>query len=140
MAKRKNRIRQPAPDRGKRITAPEVENYNDKYIIFSLERIQQGAYCLSGLDLNDKAQFAESIFKRRNMTWQELYESGRHGLGCESIDRSAINAPIPVFLTEDTTKFVVLRFSGKKPMVGYRIKNIFYVLWFDAGFCLYDHG
>lgn len=47
---------------------------------------------------------------------------------------------MPEFITEDKANLLAFRFSGKKPMVGYRIRNIFYVLWFDAAFELYDHG
>nr|VFK10581.1 MAG: hypothetical protein BECKLPF1236A_GA0070988_100409 [Candidatus Kentron sp. LPFa]VFK27148.1 MAG: hypothetical protein BECKLPF1236C_GA0070990_100439 [Candidatus Kentron sp. LPFa] len=47
---------------------------------------------------------------------------------------------MPKFITEDNKDLLAFRFSGKKPMVEYRYKNIFYVLWFDHKRKLYKHG
>ena len=46
---------------------------------------------------------------------------------------------LPPNVTEDVT-LLVFRFSGRKPMVGYRVKEAFYVLALDRDFTLYDHG
>jgi len=63
----------------------------------------------------------------------------RHKLGAEKIARNSIKARIPQHITEDINFFISLRFSGKAPMVGYRIKDIFRIIWLDAKFTLYKH-
>lgn len=123
---------------GRIVVTPEI-NYDDHPPIFSLERLQNGRYCFSKMDVDHKASFAEAIFKRRNTSWAEIKKTGRHKLGFEKIDRKSISAPIPKFITEEVDHFLAFRFSGMKPMVGYRLRDVFYVLWFDSSFDLYPH-
>jgi hypothetical protein len=73
------------------------------------------------------------------LVWHQIQSAPRHGLGSEKIPRNAIKVGIPLFLTEDVD-LLAIRFSGKKPMVGYRDGTIFNILWFDWNFSLYDHG
>ncbi len=123
-----------------RLIVEAPEDYNKMVPLFSLERLQTGDYCLSELEKDDKAAFADSIFKRKNVTWNQIQQIDRHGLGYEKIKVAAIKVTIPKFITEDEHNLLAFRFSGIKPMVGYRVKNIFYVLWFDHNFTLHDHG
>jgi hypothetical protein len=81
-------------DKGKRINLPESVNYDKKPPIFSLERVQSGKYCFSALDKDNKAQFAEAIFKRRLLTWSQVKSIDRQGLGFEKIAKNAIRAAI----------------------------------------------
>jgi hypothetical protein len=73
------------------------------------------------------------------MTWNEIIQADRHGFGREKIPQSSIRRPMPPHVTEDVT-IVALRFSGKKPMVGYQRDRTFHIIWFDCSFDLYDHG
>lgn len=57
----------------------------------------------------------------------------------ETIKQDAIRAEIPNCIKEDT-KLIVLRFGNKIPMVGFRENSIFYIVWFDTNFKLYNHG
>src|SRR5699024_12555094 len=41
-------------------------------------------------------------------------------------------------ISDDVEHFLAFRYSDKRPMVGYRQKNVFYVLWFDHDFTLYN--
>jgi len=138
--KNKKKIRNTDASKGRRISPPQTPNYDQQPPIFSLERVQPGDYCFSALDNKCKAQFAESIFKRRSITWAQIKSQPRHGIGFEKIPVSQIKQPIPQFITEDQEDLIVFRYNGMRPMVGYRVKNIFYVLWFDHNFTLYDHG
>lgn len=134
------KIKIPPSKQGRINTSSEPVDYNKKPLVFSLERVQDGDYCFSKLDQADKAQFAEAIFKRRALTWNQINQADRHGLGHEKIPKAQIKAAIPKFITEDKDSFMVFRFSGLKPMVGYRVNDVFYVLWFDHNFSLYPHG
>lgn len=109
--------------------------------VISLERVQQASnYCFSKLDAEGKAAVAEAIFRRRTMTWDEVRKADRHGLGCEKIAKDSIKVAMPPFITEDAETLLVFRYHGMAPMVGFRKNNIFYALWFDKDFTLYDHG
>lgn len=138
--KNKKKIRNPDSSKGRRISPPQSPNYDHQPPVFSLERVQSGGYCFSALKNECKAQFAESIFKRRSITWAQIKSQPRHGLGFEKIPVSKIKQPIPQFITEDQKDLIVFRYNGMRSMVGYRVRNIFYVLWFDHNFTLYDHG
>ena len=139
MAKSKGRFNAQF-NKGNRLTVEEPEDYNKMVPLFSLERLQSGSYCLSNLDKEDKAAFADAIFKRRNSTWNEIQQKDRHGLGFEKISVNSIRPSVPKFITEDQANLIAFRFNGLKPMIGYRSKNVFYVLWFDHNYSVYDHG
>lgn len=141
MAKGKgNRIKSPQVSKSDSgIFANSTPNYDLMPPVFSLERIQQSGYCLSDLCKEDKAAFADAIFKRKSITWSDIKKLDRHALGFEKIDKSSIKAPLPRFITEDMDHFLAFRFNGMKPMIGYRKQNIFFVLWFDKDFTLYAH-
>ncbi|MAC47019.1 MAG: hypothetical protein CMI12_09210 [Oceanospirillum sp.] len=135
----RKRIKARQPKQGYSVKALDVPNYDNSPPVFSLERVQQGNYCFSSLDQTHKAQFAEAIFRRRGITWREIKSVDRHSLGFEKIARSGIKAPIPAFITEDEESFLAFRYNGMSPMVGYRVRDVFYVLWFDHNFTLYKH-
>jgi hypothetical protein len=115
-------------------------DYDSKPPIFSLERLQSGKYCHSALDKDHKAAFSDAIFKRKSISWRELKSSGKHGLGFEKIAKKSISEKLPAFITQEADNLLAFRFKGKAPMVGYRVKDVFYVLWFDRDFTLYNHG
>jgi hypothetical protein len=37
-------------------------------------------------------------------------------------------------------RFIAFRCFGKAPMVGYRVQAVFYLLWLDRHFTLYEHS
>ena len=140
MAKSQGRIKADSKSGSHRLRDEEVPDSDTMVPIFSLERVQNGDFCFSKLDRDGKAAFAESVFRRRNLTWNDIQRAGRHKLGCEKIAVSSIKAPVPNFITEDQHSLLAFRFNEMCPMVGYRIRNIFYVLWFDHNFKLYNHS
>jgi hypothetical protein len=85
-----------------------------------------------------KQLLPEKIRRMSRMTWLELRQADRHGMGSEKIERGAIKRPIPAHISEDVP-LLAFRFSGKKPMVGYRMLGTFHIIWFDCKFTLYDH-
>jgi hypothetical protein len=123
-----------------KLKADSPPDYDSKPPIFSLERLQAGKYCHSGLDKDHKAAFSDAIFKRKSTSWRELKSCQRGGLGFEKIAKNSINEKLPTFLTQEEDNLLAFRFKGKAPMVGYRVKDVFYVLWFDRDFTLYNHG
>lgn len=72
------------------------------------------------------------------MSWLEIRNAPRHGLGTEKISRDSLKVIVPASITEDV-QFLALRFSGMKPMVGFRRNEIFHVVWLDRAFSLFNH-
>lgn len=107
--------------------------------IFSLQYLDKNDYSLGACTKEEKAAFADTLVRLSQLTWAEITQSPRHGLGYEKIARNSIHAPIPAHITEDIT-FIAFRFYGKAPMVGYREGAIFHILWIDRDFTLYHHG
>lgn len=105
--------------------------------IFSLKYMQR-SHCITACEQREKASFADKLRLLSKMTWNQIYSSHRHGLGCEKIDRNSIKASIPHHITEDTT-LIAFRFHGKAPMVGYRKESTFHIIWIDRDFSLYQH-
>lgn len=106
--------------------------------VFSFHHLSKD-YCITKCDNNDRLAFVEKMHKLSQITWEVIRTSHRHGLGSEKIDHKSIRASIPPHVTKEIP-IIALRFNGKKPMVGYKEKNIFHVIWFDRDFTLYDHG
>ena len=127
MAKPK-RIRGKPGKQGNLVKSQEPVNYDANPPIFSLEKLQTGKYCLSSLDQENKAKFADAIFRRKSLTWNQIKQEGRHGLGTEKIPKTQINAPIPKFITDDFEFFLAFRYHGRNPMVGYRQRDVFFVI------------
>lgn len=73
------------------------------------------------------------------MTWNELIQAHRHGMGQETIPAFRIKRPMPRHITDDVT-MIAFRFSGLKTMVGYRQDGTFHIVWFDRDFSLYTHS
>ncbi len=142
MSKKKKRIKGVSPLRGENIRAPLYgDDLPDDHRrpIFSLELLSRD-FCISRCERDEKAAFADKLREISSLTWGQLREAGRHGQGYERIPRSSIKAGVPNFITPDVDSFIAFRCIGKAPMVGHRIRQVFYVIWIDRQFKLYDHG
>jgi len=110
--------------------------------IFSLHHLSKD-YCLSNCVADEKIAFADTLFKLSRLSWSDLRQAPRHGLGYEKISRSSFknSKSIPNHVTEDVN-IIAFRFSGKKAMVGYRDpieRKLFHIVWLDREFSLYNH-
>ena len=124
---------------GKNISPPVTteESPEQQPPVFSL-RYMSKDFSLADCTKDEKAAFADTLHKLSQMTWSQINSSGRHGSGYERIQRNAIKSAIPVHITEDVN-LIAFRFCAKAPMVGYRDGVIFYVIWLDRAFKLYNH-
>ena len=96
-------------------------------------------YSLEGCDGRDKGGLLSTMAKLSRLEWAQIQSAHRHGLGHETIDRGSIRAKTPGGVGGDV-RFLAFRFSGMKPMVGFRRGAVFYIVWLDTKFRLYDHG
>ena len=107
--------------------------------LFSFEFIDS-QYCVSRCEKNDKAALADQLRLLGTQTWAELRQGNRHKTGYEKIHTSAIKPRIPPHLkNDDSVTFIAFRFSGMKPMIGYRIEEVFHIIWVDRDFSVYEH-
>lgn len=119
-------------------TAPPT-NWDEENPKFCLRHLV-GGFSVSDLDQAGRAAFATALECRAKMTWREITLAPRHGLGLETLRADALRAPIPAAF-RDRDKVIVLRYDGKLPMAGVRIRDVLHVLWIARTFAdLYDHG
>ena len=114
-------------------------NNNDRKPIFSLEYMVND-YSVANCNAEQKAAFADALWARSQMTWRQIIQAPRHGLGSEQIPRHAIRVGIPRAITEDVSEFLSMRFYTNAPMVGFRVGRIFHIVWLDRNYSVYDHG
>jgi hypothetical protein len=119
---------------------PKPVSTNDQKPVFSFEYMQDGSgYSVNCCEAEDRAQLSARLFQITQLTWMEINQAGRHGMGTEIIPRDKIEAKIPSAVSDDT-RLLAFRYNGKRPMVGYRDGRMFYILWLDWNFTLYPHG
>lgn len=123
----------------KRVGSSAPENADTMPPVFAFDKMQDGTgFSVNCCDDTNRSAALRRLFLLSTMTWNQIQNAPRHGLGTEKIARSAIKAAIPPAVTEDVT-FLALRYNGKAPMVGYRDGRTFHVLYLDHNFSLYDH-
>ena len=110
-------------------------SYQDDPPKFSLRYIQLD-YCITRCEQDDQLQFIQSMLKRRDVPWKTLTVLPHEKLGCEII--RSLNVPMPECAKGKS--IISFRFSSKKAMVGFRERDVFYILWFDRDFSVYTHG
>jgi len=121
----RKRPKKPKKQRSAKLNISESEEINPDQLppTFSLRHISND-YDISKLDKDEKAAFANTLHKLSKFTWSELKAKPRQKLGFEKIKRKSINVGIPNSITEDVN-FISFRFSGMKPMIGYRTKDVY---------------
>ena len=84
------------------------------------------------------SQFVKKLRKLSQLTWRQIHQAPKHGLGSEIIPRPALKRPPPKHITEDV-KILAFRCFGKNPMVGYRDDDgVFHIIWLDRNHSLYS--
>ena len=118
-----------------------VQRIDDLPPAFSFEKMQDG----SGNSFNcceddDRLALARRLFMLSRMPWKEIRQAPASGLGSEQIPRYRIHRAVPNSVTDDVDSFTALHFVGRKRFLGYRIGQVFHILWVDHNFETYDHG
>lgn len=83
--------------------------------------------------------FTEQLRMLSAMTWQDVTQSSRHGLGSEKIQRKQLKCPEFPTLSPDVDFVLAFRYSGKLPMLGHRVGSILHLLWVDHDYSAYEH-
>ncbi len=70
------------------------------------------------------------------MTWGQIMQASRTGMGTEPIPQNQILPPIPQHIPPDIT-LLSWRFGQGARMVGYREGEVFQVVWIDPNHRVY---
>jgi hypothetical protein len=98
--------------------------------VFSFEHMRDGnGYSIECCSDDHRSALASKLFKLTRLTWMEIKNAPRHGLGLETIDRNSIRPSLPAAATADV-RIIAIRYNGMHPMVGFRDGRIFHVLFF----------
>jgi hypothetical protein len=83
--------------------------------------------------------FLSKIDSISRLTWQQIINSSRKGIGCEKISVSAIKVTIPPFITKERD---ILSFclSGLFRILGVREGKVLYIVWIDPKGEVYRHS
>lgn len=133
------KFKSPEPGKGQHFKPPAVseENADQRPPIFCL-RWLHSEWGLAQCTIEEKAAFADTLYRLSQLTWLEIKNLGRHANGTEKIPHNQIKAGKPTHLTDDVP-LLAFRFCAKAPMVGYRDGAVFHILWLDRAFKLYKH-
>jgi hypothetical protein len=97
-------------------------------------------FCVGELDTRQKADLADTLAALCTMTWRDIKLAPRHGRGTERVPVNSLKASMPTQFANEA-EAVVLRYSAKLPMVGFRANRIFHIVCIEKAFGdLYDHG
>jgi hypothetical protein len=120
-----------------RISTPRDTNKDTPK--FCLHNLSAG-FDVENLPKERRAAFALSLQQRAKLTWQQIMMADKHGQGTEKLPARSIRANVPRKYS-DTQEFLVMRYDGRRPMVGVRANDVFHVLWIESEYGdLYDHG
>ena len=107
--------------------------------IFSFEYMKGGnGYSIDCCNDDHRSALASRLFLLTKMSWMEIRNAPRHGLGSETISKTSIKPALPTAVTEDVT-LIALRYNGKCPMVGFRDGRVFHILYLDHSMDCYPH-
>lgn len=91
-------------------------------------------------DKDLKAALVDQMQRLSQMSWNDIERAPRHGLGQELIPINRLKINLPETFT-DTQKVHVLRYSGRLPMVGVRVKEVLHLVAIARTFDdIYDHS
>ena len=105
---KKKRIRNPPANRSRHIKEPSTDQPDPdaEPPKFSL-RYLTGEYCISQCERDEKAAFADTLYRLSQLTWRELRQAPREKLGYEQIDRNSIRAQIPYAIPEERAMIAI---------------------------------
>lgn len=139
---RKKRIKKATSNRGKRLNHKESSKRVDttQYPSFSFRFCCDRAYGIDRCSSKLRESLSKRIFRFSRMKWSKIYQNARHSWGSEQIPQREIKPELPDIISPDTS-LQVLRFTGgNHSMIGFRENGIFFILYLDHNFSVYNHG
>lgn len=135
------KLHHPKSNQSQRIPTPIIEPDNRlirNHPIFCLRYLHK-KYNVDSCSQADRASLIRQMANLSQLSWDEIQQSGCHGMGSEKISRKSIRVSIPREITPDVEDFLALRYSGKKAFIGFRNHFIFHIIYIDSDFSVYKH-
>lgn len=85
--------------------------------------------CISNCEKDEVAQAMKKLRTYSDMTWQQINQADRKGLGFEKMPRKQLTCPCD--LSEDVEFVLSFRYSQTDRIIGLRDGSILEVLWFS---------
>lgn len=127
------------PEQGKRIVIPPTRALplSQQKPSFVLECCHKRDFCFIRCNKAQKVGFADKLHELSQLTWSEIINANRQGLGQERIPELDRKKPS---IAPKEAKIIGLRFHRKRRMAGFKDDNgTFHILWFDHNGKLYKH-
>jgi hypothetical protein len=134
------KLKERRPEKGKKLKTPSDSKPLPQFShpVFCFRFLVEN-YGLDQCDKNEKSALIVKLHSLSQRTWQDIKFSGRHDGGSEKINRCSFKATIPDSVPKDVDLYA-LRFSGKKPIIGFKSDFIFHILFIDNKFNVYKHS
>lgn len=99
------------PDQN-RPSAEKTGSTDELSPVFCLHHLADG-WRISDCERDDQAAFALTTEKLSRVTWWDIRNAHRHGVGAEKISRHALKAPVPAGIDDDV-QFLALRIQREE--------------------------
>jgi hypothetical protein len=133
------KVKTPPANQGSRIKVDQAQGGGStqaELLRFSFKFFRHE--CLEGCDKSEIEAFGKRLRALSTMTWQQVTQADRHGLGHEQITRGQILVPLDK-LGEDVTFVLSFRYGhGHNPMLGHRDGATLHILWVSHGHEAYN--
>jgi len=104
---------------------------------FVLECCHKRDFCFIQCDTAQKVGFADKLHELSQLTWNQIINANRQGIGQERIPELDRKKPSSV---PKEAKIIGLKYHGNRRMAGFRDDNgTFHILWFNHNDKLYKH-
>lgn len=101
------------------------------YPLFSFKYLKEVSFIEHG-DVSFFRNFLLRLKKLSNLDWHTIKRSDRHQYGTELINKKQLHPALPVEITDDVNLMVFRSSGDNRSMVGFRVWNIFYVVFLEA--------
>ncbi|MGA2677788.1 MAG: hypothetical protein ABSF37_00650 [Sedimentisphaerales bacterium] len=113
---------------GIRLHSTTTVSYQTFKPLFDI-RCDDNNHCLERCDGQVKKEFANTVHKLGQMTWQQIETSARTGLGYEKIPFEQIKANSNHYPISKDEKIKVFRLTDAHRLAGIRKDRTFVILW-----------
>jgi hypothetical protein len=122
------------------IKQPNLSRGQDlDYPVFCFRNIHKN-FSIDNCDDRERKGLLQTLTQLSKLSWQEIQQAPRHGVGSEKILRGALKVSPPLFITKDVKFLLSVRFDGMKPMLFHRNGFIAHVIFIDPKLKVYNHG
>lgn len=111
-------------------------------VSFGFSELKEISYTSAKNDSIFFVNFLKRLSKLCQLEWSQLYITGRHSFGTETISVDNLKESARNLIPDGMTKLIVLRTSGNNhSFLGYRDKSIFQIMFIEYNFGdVYEHN